>query len=210
MRFEVLPGWKDNKELISAIQSNDREYPLYREFLNELEELARDFVDDTITAEQIKDWFNLLVTRVLCAPVERTTDADIVAHEEMLVWLTDVRVVPLSFVLPGTRVKIKNQHNAIRWNAPDEKGHPLLTENCTDHPSVHRVSYELVANLLETSGCSKEEPYWIHSVIGGLHTSRGVQLICPGDWIVEPLEGVYLVLTHDQYLALYGAKAQAA
>lgn len=207
MRFKLLTTWKDNKELISAIQSNDVEYPLYKDFLEELRLLTSHYAGDTITIRLIKEWFGL---RAHCVTVQRGSEEDKSFHDELMIWLDDVKEAPFSIELPRSRVKVKNRHNAIRWNVPDENNQPLLTANCTDHSAVHRVSYELVSSLLETSGCSKEEPYWIHSVIGGLHTSRGVQLVCPGDWIVEPLEGVYLVLTHDQYLALYGAKAQAA
>ncbi len=91
----------------------------------------------------------------------------------------------------------------VRWNCPDAGKTPKLTTDGLDHHAVTRVSYEEVSNLLGTSGCSKEEPYWIHSVMGAIRSDRGIQLVCPGDWIVTPLPGLYQVFPNDQFTKLY-------
>jgi hypothetical protein len=54
---------------------------------------------------------------------------------------------------------------------------------------VRRTSYVEVAQLLGTSGCSKEPPYWDWSVLGILDTPRGPRVLCPGDWIVTNATG---------------------
>lgn len=91
----------------------------------------------------------------------------------------------------------------IRWNVPNDKGHPLWASDCSDHPAVKPVGYMTVSNLIDTSGCSREEPYWTHMAMGVIESNRGKQLVMPGDWIIEPLKGVYIVLSDEQYTELY-------
>lgn len=81
---------------------------------------------------------------------------------------------------------------AIQWNVPKltksssggEFLRPMLARECFDHPLVMPTDYMEVANLLKTSGCSREEPYWNWSVLGVLATDRGIVVVYPGDWIV--------------------------
>lgn len=84
-----------------------------------------------------------------------------------------------------------------------DNGTPVSAAVCKDHPAVEPVSYEEVAMLLGTSGCSREEPYWIYDVLGKIRSDRGVQIVCPGDWILDLKEGVYLVLKEKDFRALF-------
>lgn len=131
--------------------------------------------------------------------------------------------------LLGEYDQYKSYHRtAVRWNIPGYPSkataeslksdnpdllaevltnkQPVLSRYCKDHPRVETVSYDTVSIVLGTSGCSVEEPYWNWSVMGVIQTKRGVLTVCPGDWIVESIEGVVEVLSHEQYLKLYGAK----
>jgi hypothetical protein len=68
---------------------------------------------------------------------------------------------------------------------------------------VRPTGYDEISRLLKTSGCTKEKPYWIHSVLGVLETPRGVLVLTPGDWVIEVVEGFYLVLDDATYRVLY-------
>lgn len=47
---------------------------------------------------------------------------------------------------------------AVCWNKPPENGIPGLARDCQDHPAVRPTSYNEIAQLLNTSGCSTENP----------------------------------------------------
>lgn len=90
--------------------------------------------------------------------------------------------------------------NAVRWNRPAKDGEasnyidavtgravrrPMWAMDCKDHPKVQPVGYNEVNQLIGTSGCSPEEPYWVSSVMGMITTHQGRCLVVPGDWIIE-------------------------
>ena len=52
---------------------------------------------------------------------------------------------------------------AVQWNPPIDGKARLARE--LDCPGVRSTSYEEIARILGTSGCSKEEPYWDWSVV---------------------------------------------
>lgn len=78
---------------------------------------------------------------------------------------------------------------AVRWNAPAGGAPPLRARDCTDHPAVRPTSYAEVAELLGTSGCSREEPYWAWMVMGVIDTLEGRHVVIPGDWVVTGVRG---------------------
>jgi hypothetical protein len=55
----------------------------------------------------------------------------------------------------------------------------------TEHKMIRHTSYMEVANLLKTSGCSKDEPYWDWTVLGVVETNKGILVLSPGDWFNE-------------------------
>jgi hypothetical protein len=55
----------------------------------------------------------------------------------------------------------------------------------TEHKLIEHTSYMEVAKLLNTSGCSKEEPYWDWTVLGVVKTNKGMLVLSPGDWFNE-------------------------
>lgn len=93
----------------------------------------------------------------------------------------------------------------IRWNwagqGKDEQR--VFGRDCKDHPAVRGSNYMEIAKLLETSGCSKHDPWWSWEVLGVIDTDYGKLVVCPGDWIIEPIKGLYQVLTDDQFRKLY-------
>lgn len=91
---------------------------------------------------------------------------------------------------------------SVRWNAPNADV-VMDARACKDHPHVRATDYMEVHHLVNTSGCSPEEPWWCWPVMGVIKTAHGLQLVCPGDWIVEPIEGMYIVMSHHEYSALY-------
>jgi hypothetical protein len=58
-----------------------------------------------------------------------------------------------------------------------------------DHPAVRRSSYAEIAQLLGTSGCSAEPPYWGWDRLGVVETLEGMHVVCPGDFIVTGIKG---------------------
>lgn len=67
------------------------------------------------------------------------------------------------------------------------------------HPAVRGTSYGEIHELLGTSGCSPEQPYWVWSVCGVIQGTRGRQVVCPNDWILELAEGVFTVVPDSVY-----------
>jgi len=108
--------------------------------------------------------------------------------------------------------RLKNSYvKATRWNVPRMDNtapgkpcvRPKLTAACHDHSAVQRTSYGEIAELLGTSGCSKQEPYWDWAVLGLLKGPQGVQVVCPGDWIVELHDGSLHVFTETAFEAAF-------
>ncbi len=58
-----------------------------------------------------------------------------------------------------------------------------------DHPSVRKTSYKEIAELLNTSGCSKKHPWWSWEALGIIETLEGPHIVIPGDWILTGVEG---------------------
>jgi hypothetical protein len=90
----------------------------------------------------------------------------------------------------------------VQWNTSEP---PLDARDCKDHPAVRNTDYMEVHHLTGTSGCSPKQPYWTWPVLGVIERDSGKQLVVPGDWILEPTEGVYVVIHNEQYEALYGS-----
>ncbi len=74
---------------------------------------------------------------------------------------------------------------AERWN-PEAKPACLIIDWPQD---VRGTSYREVAELLGTSGCSKESPYWQWSVMAVVDTKEGKHVASPGDWIITGVKG---------------------
>lgn len=56
------------------------------------------------------------------------------------------------------------------------------------------VSYLDVSGLIQTSGCSKEPPYWMSDAMAGIKLKHGQLLVTPGDWVLELRPGVLVVV----------------
>ncbi len=69
---------------------------------------------------------------------------------------------------------------AVQWNKDI-----IRARDCEDHPKVRSTSYMEVYNLIGTSGCSNEEPYWNWEVLGVIETPNGKLVVNPGTWIIE-------------------------
>lgn len=92
-----------------------------------------------------------------------------------------------------------NFSNAIQWNTAKIDGVPIFANLCKDHPAVRPVSYMEVNKLIGTSGCSKDQPYWVWTVMGVIETFQGKLLVCPGDWIIEILPNHFVILSDEEY-----------
>jgi hypothetical protein len=93
---------------------------------------------------------------------------------------------------------------AVRWNVPKGDQRPLDTLECKDSDLVKPVSYMDLHNVLGTSGCSKEHPWWTWMVMGKIELPNGVLFVCPGDWVVEDhYYGNVQVLTDEMFRKLY-------
>lgn len=68
-----------------------------------------------------------------------------------------------------------------------------LAFDCKDHPKVRSTSYIEIHNLIGTSGCSKEPPYWDWSVLGILDSERGKTIVYPGDVLLDLESGETLI-----------------
>lgn len=91
----------------------------------------------------------------------------------------------------------------VQWNRPDSPNGVKHARECNDHPRVRGTDYLEVHQMIGTSGCSSTPEMWTWLVMGVIQTCTGKQLVCPGDWIVEPVPGVVIILTDAQYTAFY-------
>jgi hypothetical protein len=92
---------------------------------------------------------------------------------------------------------------AIQWNVPDKDGKTLLARECNDHPKVRQTSYLEVSELCGTAGCSKEPPYWDWSRMGVIDTLEGKHVVCPGDYIIQGVNGEYYPCKPDIFEKTY-------
>jgi hypothetical protein len=72
-----------------------------------------------------------------------------------------------------------------------------------DHPAVRRTSYTEVAQLLGTSGCSREEPYYVWNALGIIDTLEGPHVVVPGDWIITGVKGEVYPCKNDIFRMTY-------
>lgn len=112
--------------------------------------------------------------------------------------------------MSSATLRVGNAVCAIRWNVPqpvegEDFLRPVLGYECKDHPDVRGTSYSEVAELLGSSGCSRQEPWWSWSVLGVLETERGKIVIGPGDWIIsDPKTNRFIAaLTVEEFDSLY-------
>lgn len=73
----------------------------------------------------------------------------------------------------------------VQWNPP-ANGKVKLGRECDDVGGVRGTSYGEVHELIGTSGCSKQPPYWNWSTMGVIEDPIGNRLVVsPGDWILK-------------------------
>lgn len=87
---------------------------------------------------------------------------------------------------------------AVRFN-PEAK--PWYEIEFPD--GVRRTNYQEVSLLLETSGCSKEHPYWSWDRMGYVITPEGGCVISPGDWIIKGVKGEFYPCKPDIFEATH-------
>ncbi len=68
---------------------------------------------------------------------------------------------------------------------------------------VRGTSYGEVSEMLGTSGCSKEPPYWSWHVMGVIETKEGKHVASPGDWIITGVQGEKYPCKPDIFEATY-------
>lgn len=100
---------------------------------------------------------------------------------------------------------------AVQWNVPPADGSaPSWGRECKDHPAVRGTNYLEVHELLGTSGCSREEPYWDWSVMGVIETLEGRHVVIPGDWIITGVQGEHYPCKPDIFAATYEPAVEPA
>jgi hypothetical protein len=87
---------------------------------------------------------------------------------------------------------------AEQWN-PEA----LLWSEITYPKDVRPTNYLEVSTLLDTSGCSKEPPYWDWSVMAIVITKEGKHVVSPGDWIITGVQGEKYPCKPDIFAATY-------
>lgn len=93
---------------------------------------------------------------------------------------------------------------AVQWNVPPADGSaPALGRECKDHPAVRGTTYMEVRELLGTSGCSREAPYWDWAVMGVIETLEGRHVVIPGDWIITGVQGEHYPCKPEIFNATY-------
>ena len=80
-----------------------------------------------------------------------------------------------------------------QWNVDGAQ----LGRECTDHSAVRGTTYLEVHELIGTSGCSHNEPYWNWDRMGVIETKRGRLVVIPGDYIVVFDGEFYPRSSHD-------------
>jgi hypothetical protein len=96
---------------------------------------------------------------------------------------------------------VMGRKDPIQWNPAEP---PQDARNCKDHPAVRNTDYMEVHHLTGTSGCSPKYPHWTWPVLGVIESGSSKQLVVPGDWIFEPIEGQYVIISAIQYSAIFG------
>lgn len=69
--------------------------------------------------------------------------------------------------------------------------------------AVRGTSYMEIHDLLGTSGCSKNEPWWSWSVLGVIETLEGRMVCEPGDWIIKGVNGEFYSCKPDIFEKTY-------
>lgn len=97
--------------------------------------------------------------------------------------------------------------DAWEWNPPREGKPPLMWMDWTDaerlNGAVRATSYMEVHKLIGTSGCSRTEPFWTHSVMGVIDTLEGAHLVTPGDFVIRGVSGEFYPCRPDIFAATY-------
>lgn len=96
------------------------------------------------------------------------------------------RIVEVGYGVVKEPTAVSNY--SYQWNPLDESGKPKPASEVADE-HVGSTTYDEVNELLGTSGCSTQEPFWDWSVMGAVEVPRGKLVVCPGDRVVV-LEGV--------------------
>ena len=91
-------------------------------------------------------------------------------------------------------IKKLNFIDSFQWNKS-----ALPWYNRTDENIVRRTSYGEVSQLLNTSGCSHDEPYWGWEVLGVIETKRGRLVVIPSDWVITTVHGDIVVMSDEVY-----------
>lgn len=80
---------------------------------------------------------------------------------------------------------------AYVFNPPTAEGGPKWSVNWEENefPGVRPTSYLEVGKALNTSGCSKEHPYWGWEVMGAIESLEGPMFASPGDYIITGVNG---------------------
>lgn len=109
----------------------------------------------------------------------------------------------LNDVSASYQVAVNTRRDPIQWNNTEP---PQNAREYKGHPAVRGTDYMEVHHLTGTSGCSPQYPHWTWPVLGVIESETGKQLVVPGDWIFEPIEGQYVVVSATQYEAIFGER----
>ncbi len=133
----------------------------------------------------------------------------ILAHRETNIFSTLVEKefftdLPAFFVPdePEEMVLMESLGMGLRiWNPTAEPIHDIDKSLFPNYLSG--ADYNTVHDILGTSGCSKKHPYWDWQVMALVKTSKGDQIVCPGDYIVEVNEDTILVLDRETFWKVF-------
>ena len=116
-------------------------------------------------------------------------------HETKLkIWVGGILICGKGDNRPSKRKLLVE--SAVRWN---DASNPVNSYECKDSDHVRGTSYSEVFDTIGTSGCSKEYPYYIWSVLGVIETPRGKLVVSPGDWIVTFSSGRIEAYSDSEY-----------
>lgn len=101
------------------------------------------------------------------------------------------------------------------WNPAPETGRPKVRAEWGGEELleglVRGTDYEEVSKVASTSGCSPQEPYWSWAVMGAVDcpVRKGVQLVCPGDYLVF-VDGMHVQVMSEVQFRNFILKAEQA
>jgi hypothetical protein len=90
---------------------------------------------------------------------------------------------------------------AMQWNPDALMWYELPLSQWPN--GVRKTSYREVSELLGTSGCSKEPPYWSWDRMAVVDTMEGKHAVSPGDWIITGVKGEKYPCKPDIFEATY-------